>query len=84
MKENTPRYSPSESDARHVEFKLPVTSMLNVTGITYANPTAAPAPQNVENTARVQQMVTVYHNYVKSTDHPGKFNYIRKNSEPEE
>ncbi|MBC7420379.1 MAG: hypothetical protein H7328_06580 [Bdellovibrio sp.] len=66
-------------DARHVELKVPVTSMENSVGIIFADPAAAPPPQNAQYDARIKEMLKVYHQFVNTADHPGKFNYIREN-----
>jgi hypothetical protein len=68
-------------DARHVELKVPVTSMANTVGITFADPASAPQPQNPQNDERIKQMAAIYHQFVKNAFHSGKFNYIRENGD---
>lgn len=80
VKGNNKAYKPNAKDARHVELKVPVTSMENTVGIEYANPETAPqAGPKTENDQKIEDMLSDYHRYVRSSLHPGKFNYIRKN-----
>ncbi len=70
-------------DARHVELKVPVTSMQQSVGIDYADPAAAPQPRNANFNSRIKEMIAIYHHFVKNVFHAGKFNYIRENGELE-
>lgn len=69
------------TDARHVELKVPVTSMQNTVGIEFQDAKTAPKPENVENDSQIKNAVSVFYKYVKTTDHAGKFNYILKSDE---
>lgn len=68
-----------DSDARHVELKVPVTSMQNTVGITFNNLASAPAPVTTAYDKNSVDMIAVYHRFVKNNLHSGKFNYIRAN-----
>lgn len=71
-----------EKDARHVELKVPVTSMNNVTGIRFHDLKSAPTSSAVTNNdQQMKKAAGVYYKYVHSSDHSGKFNYILKNGE---
>jgi hypothetical protein len=73
--------STQEKDARHVELKVPVTSMNETAGIEYHDPSSAPAAQTSELQPQLDAAVKVFYKYVKNADHSGKFNYIQKNSD---
>ncbi|OFZ30130.1 MAG: hypothetical protein A2622_09790 [Bdellovibrionales bacterium RIFCSPHIGHO2_01_FULL_40_29] len=66
------------SDARHVELKVPVTSMKMAVGIDFADKKSAPEPQVTKYDDKITEMVGIYYRYVKNAAHAGKFNYIRK------
>ena len=69
----------SENDARHVEMKVPVTSISQVAGINFYDPSTAPIPQLSEKDQNIIDAVSIYSKFVKNNAHPGKFNYLKKN-----
>ncbi|AGH95403.1 hypothetical protein [Pseudobdellovibrio exovorus] len=69
------------ADARHVELKVPVTSIENTVGIQFHDPRSAPQPQRAESDASIVSAVGIYSRYVRNNDHSGKFNYIMKYGE---
>lgn len=64
-------------DARHVELKIPVTSIQGSVGIIFADPAAAPSSQSAALDQRNEEAARIYERYVRSIDHPGKFNFLR-------
>ena len=72
-------FRPESNDSRHVELKVPVTSMANTAGITFADPLNAPKPQDSGNDDKIKQILSVYHRFVRNNRHAGKFNYLREN-----
>lgn len=69
----------SVSDARHVEMKVPVTSISQVAGIRFHDPKSAPEAKLSPADQSIIDAVSIYSKFVKSNAHPGKFNYIKKN-----
>lgn len=71
--------SVQEKDARHVELKVPVTSMDKVAGIEFYDRTSAPPSNDNDKDQYLIKAATVYSQFVKNNLHSGKFNYIMKN-----
>ncbi len=78
MTENHPLVS-GEENARHIELKVPVTSIKNALGVKFQDPTRAPAPDNTQNDHLIKKAIRIYSKYVFNGDHSGKFNYLIKN-----
>ncbi len=80
---NNSMLKPRFEDARHVELKVPVTSIQKTVGIDFQDPKNAPQPQNTDKESEILKAATIYHQYVKNSSHAGKFNFIRKEGQAE-
>jgi hypothetical protein len=68
-----------EKDARHVELKVPVTLMNSAVGVEFRDGTAELDLPKQSDIDSVRDAIEIYEPYVKSDEHPGKFNYGLKN-----
>lgn len=70
-----------DSDARHVELKLPINLVVDVLGVKFSDPRSS---QLVQHQAfpfqTIDNVVKLYNSYVTNKDHPGKFNYLRESA----
>ncbi len=74
------RHVPDQNSTRHVELKFPVNAVDAVNGLTLYDSNSRQlipdAPLNLQN---FSQAIDVYAPFVTSNDHPGKFNFLRRN-----
>lgn len=75
---NNNRLVTGESDARHVELKLPINLVVDVMGVKFSDPAskALVKSQPYEHSV-IENVVALYNGFVTNINHPGKFNYLR-------
>lgn len=72
------RLATGDSDARHVELKLPINLVVDVMGVKFSDPKSAGLVQHQPfDKVILHSVVGLYNGYVTNVSHPGKFNYLR-------
>jgi hypothetical protein len=77
------RYQTSKDDARHVELKFPATAVSKMLGLKFSDPeSAALANQPASlDTPTLGTALDLYHKYLDSSEHVGKFGYLTRGGE---
>lgn len=74
------RFAPDQNSTRHVELKFPVNAVEAVNGLTlYDSSSSQLIPNTPLNLQNFNAAIDVYAPFVLSNDHPGKFNFLRRN-----
>jgi hypothetical protein len=69
------------SAARHVELKLPFFAVRDLLGLEFSSPETVAHIQTQPSNQGLLGAVKIYNRYVKSSDHPGKFQYLISNGQ---
>ena len=81
--QTTEKLIPTENNSRHVELKFPINAVLAINGITlYDASTEGSLPPPPPNLTSYHDVIKIFEPYVDSSEHPGKFNYLRNNGVP--
>lgn len=75
---NNNRLVTGETDARHVELKLPINLVVDVMGVKFSDKESKALVQHQPfDRPVIENVVKLYNGFVTSLLHPGKFNYLR-------
>ena len=75
---NNNRLVTGDADARHVELKLPINLVVDVMGVKFSDKESRDLVQSQPfDRPVIENVVSLYNDFVTSLLHPGKFNYLR-------